>query len=101
VLAGRADLAADVVSAPHHGSRNSSSRALVAAAGAAHVVAQAGYLNRYRHPHPLAIRRWESSGAVFHRTDVHGAVVFVSAASGLRAMRERERRARYWHARPP
>lgn len=101
LLAAKTDLSADVVAVPHHGSRGSSSSALVAATGASHAVAQAGYLNRYRHPHPLAVRRWEAAGAVFHRTDAHGALVFVSDAEGLHVERERERRRRYWHARRP
>ncbi|MDH2236891.1 DNA internalization-related competence protein ComEC/Rec2 [Pigmentiphaga sp. GD03639] len=99
-LAAVEDLAADVVAAPHHGSRGSSSPALVAATRASHVVAQAGYLNRYRHPHPDAERRWRRAGAVFHRTDRHGALVFVSRQEGLRVARERESRRRYWHTAP-
>ncbi|AZG11732.1 DNA internalization-related competence protein ComEC/Rec2 [Pigmentiphaga sp. H8] len=99
-LAGARDLAADVVAVPHHGSRGSSSPALVAATRASHAVAQAGYLNRYRHPHPDAQRRWQRAGAVFHRTDQHGALVFTSQAGGLRVDRERESRRRYWHTAP-
>lgn len=99
-LAAGADLAVDVVAVPHHGSRGSSSQALVDATRASHAVAQAGYLNRYRHPHPDAERRWRGAGAVFHRTDSHGALVFASHAAGLRVEREREARRRYWHAAP-
>ncbi|VCU72275.1 ComEC family competence protein [Pigmentiphaga humi] len=99
-LARRENLAVDVLAAPHHGSRGSSSAELAAASGAAHVVAQAGYLNRYRHPHPDVVKRWERAGSIFHRTDVHGALVFESRAGGLAVAREREARRRYWHWRP-
>ncbi|RZS80710.1 DNA internalization-related competence protein ComEC/Rec2 [Pigmentiphaga kullae] len=99
-LAAVEDLAADVVAVPHHGSRGSSSPALVDAARASHAVAQAGYLNRYRHPHPDAEQRWRRAGAMFHRTDRHGALVFTSRAAGLRVERERETRRRYWHTAP-
>ena len=63
-------------------------------------MAQAGYLNRYRHPHPDAERRWRHAGAVFHRTDRHGALVFTSREAGLLIERERETRRRYWHTAP-
>jgi len=99
-LVGRADLRADLVAVPHHGSRASSSAALVEATGAAHAVAQAGYLNRYRHPHPDAERRWSRAGTVFHRTDRHGALVFASRAGELQVVRQREAGRRYWHAEP-
>jgi len=90
-------LAADVVMAAHHGSKGSSGPAFVAAVRAAHAVAQAGYLNSYRHPHPSVVARWQDAGTIFHRSDRDGAVVFTSRADGLRVERERERRRRYWH----
>ncbi|MDX3905669.1 MAG: DNA internalization-related competence protein ComEC/Rec2 [Pigmentiphaga sp.] len=97
-LARRGAIAVDVLAVPHHGSRHSSSGALVAATSAAHAVAQAGYLNRYRHPHPQIVRRWQRAGTIFHRTDRHGAVVFSSDSHGLTVERERDARRRYWHA---
>ena len=96
-MVARGGLTADVVMAAHHGSKGSSSQAFVNAVRAAHVVAQAGYLNSYRHPHPSVVARWQDTGAVLHRNDRDGAVVFTSAASGLKVERERERRRRYWH----
>src|SRR5690606_12984723 len=69
----------DVVLARHHGSATSSSAPLVGAAQAAHVIAQAGRLNRFRHPSPRVQARWEAAGARFWRTDVHGAVTVISA----------------------
>jgi competence protein ComEC len=96
-MVARGDLTADVVMAAHHGSKGSSSPAFVTAVRAAHVVAQAGYLNSYRHPHPSVVARWQDAGAVLHRSDRDGAVVFTSGAEGLKVVRERERRRRYWH----
>ncbi len=97
LLAKTEALAADVVMAAHHGSRFSSGKEFARAVGASHVIAQAGYLNRYRHPHPEVIRRWERTGSVFHRTDRHGALTVVSDKSGLRVERAREVHRRYWH----
>jgi competence protein ComEC len=90
-------LQADVALMAHHGSRHSSSVPWTLAVAARHAVAQAGYLNSYRHPHPAALARWQAVGAAVHRTDRHGAVVFTSQGGRLSVSRERERRQRYWH----
>lgn len=77
-----ADLpAVDVVLVPHHGSASSSSPALVAAARASHVIAQAGRFSRFGHPAAAAVRRWERAGATVWRTDRDGAVVVESGKS--------------------
>ncbi len=69
-----------LVTAPHHGSRGSSSPAFVAAAGADWVVFQAGYRNRFGHPHPSVVERWRVAGARPARTDERGAVQWRFAA---------------------
>ncbi|MGX9693684.1 DNA internalization-related competence protein ComEC/Rec2 [Achromobacter anxifer] len=90
---------ADVVLAPHHGSASSSGRDLVAASAASHVIAQAGHLNRFRHPARAVELRWERSGATFWRSDRDGAVMALSDPGGLEVWSERERGRRYWHGR--
>lgn len=92
-------LVADVVVAPHHGSRSSSSPRLVAAAGAAHVIHSVGNLNSYRHPHPDVWARWDAAGARNWRTDGQGAVTASFDAQGVRVEAWRERAPRYWHGR--
>lgn len=91
----------DVVLAPHHGSATSSGMPLVQAADAAHVIAQTGYLNRFRHPAPVVERRWRRAGATFWRTDLDGAVQAASTAHGLSVRAQRDARRRYWHAQYP
>ncbi len=90
---------ADVVLAAHHGSKNSSSEQFVSAVGASHVIAQAGLWNRYGHPSPLVEQRWQDHGAVFWRTDQHGAVTMQSRAEGLLAHGDRQFSPRYWQTR--
>ncbi len=90
---------ADVVLAPHHGSASSSGRDLVAASAATHVIAQAGHLNRFRHPARAVELRWERAGATFWRSDRDGAVMASSDPQGLEVWAERERGRRYWHGR--
>ena len=90
---------ADVVLAPHHGSASSSGRDWVRAVQATHAIAQAGHLNRFRHPAPAVERRWLRAGAVFWRSDRDGAVMAESSGRGLRVWSQRGEGARYWHGR--
>ncbi len=89
--------ATDVVLAPHHGSASSSGRDLVRATAAGHAIAQAGHLNRFRHPAPAVELRWTRAGTAFWRSDRDGAVIAQSGPGGLEVRAERERGRRYWH----
>jgi len=90
-----------VVMAPHHGSATSSGAALVEAAAAVHVIAQAGRLNRFRHPAPQVQARWRRAGAMFWRTDWHGAITVESRPVGMAARAEARAARRYWHRAGP
>ena len=85
--------------APHHGSATSSSLELIAATRAGHVIAQAGMLNRFRHPAPAVEHRWTAAGVRFWRSDRDGAVVAESLPAELRVRGERQRNGRYWQGR--
>lgn len=95
----REALAADVVTAPHHGSRTSSSPAFVAAVGATHVIHPVGNMNQYRHPHPAVWARWDAAGARNWRTDGQGAIIVDMRRDGPELSAQRERVRRYWHGR--
>jgi competence protein ComEC len=71
LLASGADLRADVLKMPHHGSRYTSVAFLNAVAPRA-VVVSVGAGNRYRHPDPGLVRGLERSGAAVRRTDTGG-----------------------------
>jgi competence protein ComEC len=89
-------LRADVLLAPHHGSRTSSSPEFIAAVGARTVIFPVGYRNRFRHPNAEVLRRYEDSGAELLRTDRDGAVTLrLGVSRGLTLQREARRR--YWH----
>nr|WP_329957639.1 DNA internalization-related competence protein ComEC/Rec2 [Bordetella petrii] len=90
----------DLVMAPHHGSKTSSSAALVGAASMAQVVAQVGYLNRFGHPAEPVQNRWRQAGATFWRTDRHGAISVRSTLAGLAVRAEAYASRRYWHRAP-
>lgn len=66
----------DVYKAGHHGSRNSASAGLLRALRPRFVVVSCGAGNRYGHPHPLALARYEAIGARTLRTDREGDIEF-------------------------
>jgi competence protein ComEC len=70
-----ADVAATVVKVPHHGSRTSSSRALVARTQPGLAVALLGAHNRFGFPAAEVRRRWRRHGARWLQTDQAGEVV--------------------------
>ena len=64
----------DVLVAPHHGSRTSSSREFIAHLKPKVIIVSAGYKNRYHHPHKQVLQTYERVQAKVYRTDVDGAV---------------------------
>jgi competence protein ComEC len=75
-------LRADVLLAPHHGSRTSSVPDFVRATGPGIVVFPVGYRNRFGHPHREVLRRYADIGARIYRTDRDGAVTVALRADG-------------------
>ncbi|WP_126445541.1 DNA internalization-related competence protein ComEC/Rec2 [Sulfuricystis multivorans] len=86
---------ADILVAPHHGGKKTSSPAFVAAVAARDVIFPVGYRNRFGHPYPSVLARY--ADANIHRTDRDGAVTFQIGAGGTAYANEREASRRYWH----
>ena len=79
-------LAADILVAPHHGSRTSSTQAFVNAVGPEYVLFPAGYRNRFGFPKPDVLARYRESGAHTLDTAINGAVqVRLEAGRGIAA----------------
>lgn len=99
LLARREALRAQVVVAPHHGSRSSSTAAFVAAVAADWVIYPAGFGNRWGFPHADVRERWGPARA--RMTGIEGAVeVTLPASAGavqLRGWRCVDRRYWRWH----
>ncbi len=95
----RAMLRADVMIAPHHGSRTSSTAEFIAAVGARTVVFPVGYRNHFGHPRADVVQRYRNSGAQLYRTDRDGAISLMFEPAGLEILTERSQRRRYWHGR--
>jgi len=90
--------AEDLVVAPHHGSRTSSSEAFIQATKPRRVVFAAGYRSRFGHPHPEIVARYQAIGAAVLRSDRDGAIRVAVGPEGMHAQRWRPLAARYWTA---
>lgn len=95
----RDQLSADMLIAPHHGSRTSSTPAFVSAVGPRLVIYGAGWRNHYRHPRPEVVARYADAGARQLVTGVEGAVrVWKDESGHLRTESWRRRAAHFWNA---
>lgn len=93
-------LRADLVLMPHHGSKTSSTAAWVQAVQPAVAIAQSGYRNRFGHPHPAVVQRYQAQGARTVTSAGCGAARWRSWAPGA-VQCERTLARRYWqHAVP-
>jgi competence protein ComEC len=85
-LAGRtalgADVGADVLKVPHHGSRTSSSDELLEAVRPWMAVMSLGWQNRFHFPASEVLDRYRDRGIPVLRTDLHGAVTVTVGAGG-------------------
>ncbi len=94
------ELAAEILVAPHHGSKSSSMPAFLDAVRPDWVVIPVGHRNRYGHPAGEVLARYRALGARILRTDRDGALDLRLDADGVRATRARELAPRYWRDRP-
>ncbi|TXH68659.1 MAG: DNA internalization-related competence protein ComEC/Rec2 [Thiothrix sp.] len=74
LLSSGKDLRADVVLMPHHGSKTSSSAAFLQAVTPQVALASTGYLNRFHHPHPTILARYQALGTKVFNTAEAGAI---------------------------
>ena len=91
-------LRADVLVAPHHSSRSSSTPEFIAAVQPRWAVLPVGYRNRFGHPQEEVVERYRASGAQMLRTDNAGAVLVRIDSEGTGAQAYRGLRKRYWYA---
>jgi len=91
-----AGLQSDILIAPHHGSKTSSSADFLAQVRPAHVLIPVGYLNRYNFPHPDVLRRYQAIGAQVLDSANAGAISAEPGAFPPQSYRQTERK--YWNA---
>ncbi len=76
------DLHADVLKAPHHGSDTSSTPAFVSRVHPHDVVFSVGPRNHFGFPRESVVARYSNAGARRERTDLDGAVTFITDGRG-------------------
>ncbi len=84
----RTDVTADILKAPHHGSKTSTSVRFLDRIRPQVVVVSAGHRNSFGHPHRLVLERCQKRGILVLRTDQHGAVTVESDGQTLRIATE-------------
>ncbi len=88
----------DVLIAPHHGSKTSSSVGFIKAVSPTHVVFSAGFNHHFGHPHETVRARYRAEGSRPWSTAKSGAITFTWEGDQGPVMREYRRRyRRYWH----
>ena len=93
----REALRAQVLLAPHHGSKTSSTAAFVQAVDPRIVIYAVGYRNRFRHPHPDVEERYLRHGSHVYRSDRDGALTLhFGASDAIRVTPHRASYRRYW-----
>lgn len=76
-------LHADVFKVPHHGSRTSSTQALIDVIQASYAVIPVGKRSMFGHPHPEVVERLRKSGADTMTTGQNGTVTFKTDGNAL------------------
>ncbi|MDO9357404.1 MAG: DNA internalization-related competence protein ComEC/Rec2 [Polaromonas sp.] len=93
-----APLRADLLLMPHHGSKTSSSAAFLDAVQPGLALAQAGYRNRFGHPAPPVLARYQERGIKVLASPVCGAATWTSERPADWVC-QRDTGLRYWHHR--
>lgn len=96
-------LSADILIAPHHGSKSSSTLNFINAVSPEIVIFAAGYRNRYQFPHNAIMDRYSRLGAKMHMTGHAGAIrVVVDPWQGIADVESyRASHKKYWNHMPP
>lgn len=92
------DLKADVVLVAHHGSAGSSDPAFVEATRPRFALVSSGHGNRFGHPRPDVLARWQRAGAQTFDTSASGALRVRLEASSLGVETRRGAQPRWWDA---
>lgn len=91
----------DIVIMPHHGSVHGSSTPFIESTSPRIAIAQSGYLNRYGHPHPLTLQRYQDAKVQIANTVDAGAVRFCLGCFDLKWSEWRDEGRRYfWDQKP-
>lgn len=83
-------LNSDIIKVPHHGSKTSSTDRYVAYVKPKIALISLGKKNKYKHPAPSTLAKYEDLGTRIHRTDLEGAVIYRSDGQSWKHVNWRE-----------
>lgn len=89
-------LQSSVLIAPHHGSKTSSSFDFLQQVKPQLILIPAGYLNRFKFPHPQVLKRYQQIGSTWLSTAKEGAIEVKTEGLNLQVIRQRKQKQRYW-----
>jgi competence protein ComEC len=93
------NLVADIIIAPHHGSKTSALKTFVSAVNPQYVLFSTGFRNRYHFPHPSVLREYQKIGATTFNTPNTGAIQFSMNEKGISPVPDlyRKKHKYYWN----
>jgi len=97
LLDSKENLAADILVAPHHGSKTSGLNEFVAAVHPHWVVFSVGYLNRYHFPNAFVVKKYQAIGTKILATDRTGAMQFLVGDKNITVESYRVTHRRFWN----
>lgn len=90
-------LDAGVMTAPHHGSKTSSSSEFIQAVNPELVLFSVGYRNRFNFPNEDIIRRYNNLGSKILNTARNGAILLELRQNKISVTEYRQQSRRFWH----
>jgi len=90
-------LASDILIAPHHGSKTSSTVAFLKQVNPDWVLIPSGYKNRFKFPHAPVLQRYQQLGIKWKSTANEGALTVEFNQQGINISSYRQQNRRYWH----
>jgi competence protein ComEC len=90
-------LRTEILVAPHHGSKTSSSAEFIEAVAPRWVLFPLGYRNRYGFPHLTVSERYRQNGVTMLNSSDSGAISFLLGRDELSPGEYRKEARRYWH----
>ena len=96
-----AQLKSDVLVVPHHGSKTSSTPNFIEAVAPSVSIFTPGYLNRYKHPKPEILARYQAAHSLLYRSDYQGELKLdFSREYGIKVTPWRALNQHYWYDSP-
>lgn len=83
ILDNNFDVRSDVIKVGHHGSNTSSGSRFLNKVMPSYAIISVGVDNKYYHPHPSILKRYEKLGSKIYRTDEEGDIILTSDGSGI------------------